>query len=160
MNTDVQVLPHVLLTLPIGGLQPFDPGVALLCAAGVAVGAEFLRYLGENVTVVRVASYPLLDLNQGQRSYYKVYWNYEQFQFWENTHVMPFVADICFKVYQETERLNSVIVKVIMIHDPWGTWGSPQSSRRMMVSLSDQGTFFLSSWMPAADSEETALVSG
>ena len=37
-----QPSPHVLLTLPVVGLQPFDPGVALPGAAGVAVGAELL----------------------------------------------------------------------------------------------------------------------
>lgn len=35
------------------------------------------------------------------------------------------------------------------------TCASPQISRRMIVSLSDQGTFFLSSRRPTADSEET-----
>lgn len=37
------------------------------------------------------------------------------------------------------------------------TCGSPQISKRMMVSLSDQGTFFLSSWIPTADSKETQI---
>lgn len=56
--------PHVFPTLPIAGFQPFDPGVALPCGAGVAVGAELLGYLSKNVTVVRVASHALLDLNE------------------------------------------------------------------------------------------------
>lgn len=64
----VQLLPHVFLTQPIVGLQPFDPGMALLCTAGVAVGAQFLRYFGEDVAVVRVTPYALLDLNVGGNS--------------------------------------------------------------------------------------------
>lgn len=42
MNIRVQLVPHVFLTLAIVSFQPFDPGVALLCAAGVAIGPEFL----------------------------------------------------------------------------------------------------------------------
>lgn len=52
--------------MPVGGFQAFDPGVALPCTAGVAVGGQLLRYFGENVTVVWVASHALLDLNVGE----------------------------------------------------------------------------------------------
>lgn len=54
-----------LLTMPIVGFQAFDPGVALPRAAGEAVAREFLRYFGENVTVVWGAPHALLDLNGG-----------------------------------------------------------------------------------------------
>lgn len=66
LNIHVQLLPHVFLTLSIVGFQAFDPGMALLCTAGVAVGTEFLGYFGENVTIVWVTSYALLDLNVGE----------------------------------------------------------------------------------------------
>lgn len=62
----MQLLPHVFLTQPIVGFQPFDPGVALLRTAGVAVGTKFLRYFGEDVAVVWVTPYALLDLNVGE----------------------------------------------------------------------------------------------
>lgn len=36
----------------------------------------------------------------------------------------------------------------------WRTCGSPQISSRMMVSLSDHGTFLRSSWIPETDSKD------
>lgn len=65
MSIHVQHLPHGFLTLTIVGFQPFDPGVALPCAAGEAVDAESLWYLGENVAVMWVAFHAPLDLNVG-----------------------------------------------------------------------------------------------
>lgn len=58
-------LPHALLTLTVAHLQTLDPGVALLGAAGEAVGTELLRYFGEDVAIVRVASDAPLHLSTG-----------------------------------------------------------------------------------------------
>lgn len=61
----MQNVPHVILTLPIVCFQPLDPAVALLGTARVAAGAEFLRDVRENVTVVGAPSQIMLDLNAG-----------------------------------------------------------------------------------------------
>lgn len=126
-------LPHVLFTLAIGRFQPFDPGVALLWGAGVSVGVELLRYLRKDVSVVRVAPQTLLHLKI-QVLMFSIWLK----SIWRYTNSKTKGLD------ELTERLFGC-----------STCGSPQTSSRMMVSLSDHGTFFRSSWTPTADSGDT-----
>lgn len=60
-----RLLPDALPALPVVAFQPFDPGVALLRGARVAIGAELLRNFGEDVSVVRVSPDAPLHLSGG-----------------------------------------------------------------------------------------------